>query len=154
MTAFVRTTGKVGGASYRETAKQIQGWIEEELTVAGEAGKGEAQGFVDIAGTQESWSGTFKGRTGPNAGRNDGGDMRKALDYRIIRGKSVGLVVGWPYIWEKYFGAQDAGFDAPGFRRADQHVEGMGLMAHLRFYMRDRVDSALDRVEERILNAL
>jgi len=156
---YTRTKGSVGGQSYRNTAKQIQQWIEEELADAGLQGVLEAQEVIEHAGTNREWSGPFKDRegtirTGSGESRIGTGHMYNALTFRLVRGKQVGLDVGWPGVWEEYFGAQDEGFDAPGYRRVNQHVQGMGVIAHLRTFMHVKVDIALDRVEEKILNGL
>lgn len=156
---YTRAKGPVGGQSYRDTAKHIQQWIEEELADAGLQGVLEGQEVIEHAGTARQWSGEFKDRqgtvrSGSGEARIATAHMYNALTFRLVRGKSVGLDVGWPGVWEEYFGAQDEGFDAPGYRRANQHVAGMGVIAHLRTFMHAKVDIALDRVEERITNAL
>jgi len=164
MSAGLRYTrskgGVLDGTPYREMAKNVKNIIEEELSDAGAEGVLEARDFVSNAGTGKQWSSPFRDRdgtvrSGPSAGRIASGKMYRALDFRLIRGKGVGLDVGWPGIWEEYFGVQGGeGFSAPGYRRVNKHVQGMGLIAHLRTYMRDRVDEALDRVEKRVADGL
>jgi hypothetical protein len=140
-------------------ARDITRIIEEELMVAGEAGKGEGQGFIAIAGTDREWTGPFNTAQGPRtrsgSGRIDSGAMQEAFGFRIERGLDVHLSVGWvnPGEWQEYFGAQDKGFSAGGFR-VSQTVEGMGVLAHLSVYMRGKVDEALYRAERRIVNGL
>ena len=143
--------GSLDGGSYREMAKNLRNIYAEEMEDAGKAGVGEAEGFIDMAGTGNTWR--WNGRDGAGAGRIDSGLMRAKLDYRLTRGQSIGLDVGWVDFWREYFGAQDAGFSAGG-ARPDQAVEGMGMLAHLRVYMRGKVDGALDRAGERIINGL
>lgn len=135
--------------------------LEKYLTEAGEAGKGEAQGVVESSGTNREWSGPFKDRNGnirtsSGEGRVDTKDMLNALDYRLIRGKDIGLDVGWtdPSLWQAYFAAQDEGFDAPGYRYDYQYVPGMHVVSHLAVYMRGKVDEALDAALEEIVNGL
>lgn len=143
--------GATGGANFRKMSKELFNIYADEMAEAGKDGVGEAEGFIRIAGTGNSWR--WNGRDGAGAGRIDSGLMLSKLDYRITRGKSVGVDVGWINFWQEYFGAQDAGFSAGG-ARPDQAVEGMGMLAHLRVYMRGKVDAALDRAEERIMNGL
>lgn len=150
---YTRSRGSVGGEDYIAMAKQLPVIFNQELSVAGEQGKAEGQAYIGIAGTQRQWNGNFKGRTAANRGRIDTGEMQDAFDFRVTRGNGVGLDVGWTSKYKEYYGAQDEGFSAGGFRPS-QTVEGMGAMAHMRFYMRGKVDSAIDRAVERIVNGL
>lgn len=155
MTQYTRKgSGQDWGQPYGAMARQLQNIIEKELRVAGVESAAEAVAFIDIAGTQNAWFGTFKGRTQSNRGRRDTDTMRDSISYRIARGKDISLDVGWPHRYEEYFGAQDQGFSAPGFRANEQWVEGMGMMAHLKTYARDRVDLAMDRAMKEIANGL
>jgi hypothetical protein len=157
---YTRTRGgRTDGSSYHQMAAKLSSIIEEEMDQAGRDGRDEARRIVETSGTGRVWSGPFRGRSGSvrtesGPGRVDTGHMRDALDYRITRGRDVGLDVGWIRIWEEYFGAQDRGFSSPGYRNAPLAVEGMGVMAHLHVFMRGRVDEALDRATERIVNGL
>lgn len=153
--------GPVGGAPYYTMAREIQGIIEAALAVAGEDGEEEAVLMLESSGTHNEWSGEFTDRnggvrSGSGEGRVDTGAMRDALGYRIIRGKRVGLDVGWtnPSLWQNYFAAQDQGFDASGYRHARQHVEGMHIIAHLQTYMHGKVDEQLAIAERIIVNGL
>lgn len=155
---YTRTGGgSVGGGSFRQAAKRMQSIYAEELRRAGEEGEAEAKAYIEIAGTQSVWSGVFKGRSGPNSGRIDSGAMRDAVTMRVnTGGNSVSVDVGWirlPAALRDYVDAQEYGFSAGGFR-PDQEVAGMHMIAHLRYYMRDRVDLALDRAERRVLDGL
>lgn len=151
--------GALDGTPYFAMAKDILDIIQEELTDAGADGLLEAQQVVETSGTNRQWSGDFTDRngtrrSGSGAGRIDTGEMLNALEFRVIKGKSIGLDVGWLHVWETYFGAQDQGFEASGYRSANQAVEGMHVISHLQVYMRGKVDEALDRAEERIVNGL
>lgn len=153
---YTRTRGgSLGGEPYFKMAAELKGIIEEELTKAGEEGAKEGERFIrQDAGTGKTWSRPWSdGRTGSSPGRVDSGLMADAMDFRIIRGQNVGLDVGWVRIWEKYFGAQEGGFTNGGSRTSTV-VAGMGVMAHLRTFMRDKVDNALDRATERIVDGL
>jgi len=134
-------------------AAELQNIVEDELAVAGKEGMEVGRDFVENAGTGNSWTTDFNGRTGSSPGRVDTGNMRDAVEYRIIRGKGVGLDVGWVNHWEPYFGAQEGGFSAGGFR-PNQVVKGMGMMAHLKAHMQGKVDVALDHAIERIIDGL
>ena len=154
-----RTGGVLGGGPYRAMASKLQDIYAEELEDAGALGLLEAQDTVENSGTAREWSGPFRDRDGTirygtGSSRVASGNMLNALDYRIVRGKNVGLDVGWIRIWEEYFGAQDKGFSAPGYRRERQAVAGMGVIAHLKTFMRDEVDKALDRAGRRIVDGL
>lgn len=153
---YTRTGGKpVGGQSYREMAKELQDILWEEYQQAAKEGEAEAKAWIKVAGTGMTWTGPFKGRYGPNRGRIDTGRMLDAVRYSVTKGGANLLVrVGWLGQYEDYFTAQDEGFDAPGFRHAHQEVEGMHMMAHLRFYMRDRIDEATDRALKRVFDGL
>lgn len=157
MTAAIKYTrvggGPANGDSYRQMADMLQSIFEEELTEVGKEGVQIAQDFIETAGTGKTWTGRFKGREGAPAGRIDSGSMRDNISYRIYRGQGVGLDIGWVNFWEEYYGAQELGFSAGGFRPS-QAVEGMGMLAHLRVVMRAKVDAALDRAERRILDGL
>lgn len=151
--------GDLFGSEYFNMAKNLQEIIEEELEDAGADGLLEAQETVENAGTGNTWPSPFRDRdgtvrSGPGQGRINTGKMISALDYRTYRGQGVGLDVGWIRIWEEYFGAQDEGTDATGYRNGGRAIEGMGVIAHLRTYMRDRVDEAMDRAIERINDGL
>lgn len=154
---YTRAKGDVMGTPYREMARDLQGIIEQELTKAGKDGKREAQITLEAANTGRAWQAGPWGETG-SGNRIQTGTMYDALDYRIVRGKQVGLDVGWPRVWADYFGYQDKGFSATGFRRSSptlgDNVAGMGIIAHLQTYMRGTVDEALDRATERIVNGL
>lgn len=150
---YTRSRGSVGGEDYIRMANQLPVIFNQELAVVGEQAKAEGQKYIALSGTQQTWKGTFKGRSGPNRGRIDTGQMQKAFEFRVTRGQGVGLDVGWINGYQEYFGAQDEGFSAGGFRPS-QTVEGMGLTAHMRFYMRGKVDQGIDRAMERIINGL
>lgn len=152
---YTRNNGRVDGQSYRDMAKNLQSIIEDELDRAGKDGRDEAQHKLAISGTGKSWTKGPWGEGG-TGNRIETGEMYDALDYRIVRGESVGLDVGWPRIWKDYFGIQDRGFDSTGFRNPSSNdaVAGMGIIAHLRTYMRDSVDQSLDRATRRIVNGL
>lgn len=149
--------GPTDGSNFLRAARDVIRVLNQELSPVGEAVKGEAQGFIDIAGTQRYWSGTFNTAQGPRGragrGRIDSGHMRAAIDFRVTHGAGVGIDVGWIHQYEEYFGAQEDGFSAGGFRPS-QTVEGMGMFQHLRVYMRGKVDEAADRAMERIVSGL
>lgn len=156
MTARIRATGKpLNGSTFREMSRKMQDIYLYELTQAAKEGQAEAKAYIGIAGTQQMWHGKFKGRDHPNRGRYDTHTMQNAVNYRVQKGgQNLRVDVGWisPNTPE-YFLAQDTGFFAGGFRPA-MTVEGMHMLAHLRYYMRDRVDLALDRAGKRTFNAL
>lgn len=164
MSAGLRYTrnkgGAIGGGPYRAMAKSIKTIYEQELTEAGEEGKAEGVRMIESSPAPGNWSGSFRDRdggrrTGPGSGRVHTGKMRDAFDYRIVRGQSVGLDVGWVRIWEEYFGAQDAGSSATGYRPSTSRaIQGMGVIAHLKTFMRASVDDALDRAEKRVVDGL
>jgi hypothetical protein len=79
--------------------------------------------------------------------------MRDNFKYRVIHGKGIGLDIGWVHGYEDYFGAQDQGFDAGGFR-PNQFIKGMGVVAHVKFEARAIVDDAVDRAIGRVLSGL
>jgi len=143
--------GAIDGVAYRSMAPRLQGIYEEEMRDAGVDGVIEAQRFIDTAGTGRSWS--WSNRDGAPAGRIDSDTMKEALDYRLRRGVGIGLDVGWVNFWQEYFTAQDLGFNEGG-ARPDQFVAGMGMISHLRSFMRDRVDQAMESAEQRILYGL
>lgn len=146
-----RGGGPVGGESYRKMASELQNILADEMEVAGKESEGEAKGFVDAAGTGNTWR--WSDRDGAPAGRVHSGTMRDALGYRITKGREIGLDVGWVDFWDTYFGAQDAGFWEGG-ARPGQWVEGMGMLAHLKKYSDQRIDMAMDRAIRRINNGL
>lgn len=145
----------MNGGSYLKMAREMKNIIEQELTEAGRDGADEARKVLDASGTGKTWSPGPWG-AGGTGDRSETDKMRDALGYRIVRGQNVGLDVGWTDIWEEYFGIQDEGFAATGFRTPspNDNVKGMGVMAHLRTYMRGKVDEALDRAMERIVDGL
>lgn len=148
--------GDLGGRSYFNMAREMKVIIEDELTEAGRDGAKEAQKKLDASGTGKSWSPGPWG-AGGTGDRVDTDAMRDALEYRITRGVHVGLDVGWVNYWEDYFRYQDEGFSATGFRRparAGDVVKGMGVIAHMKGYMRDSVDEAMDRAMRRITDGL
>lgn len=140
--------------------------LREELYEAGQAGEAEAKKYVELAGTQKQWKGEFPDlrtggrRSAPSRGREATGRMKRALSFKLNReGRASATVsVGWLNNYQDYFGYQDQGFSAGGYRERVQDpvsaVEGMKLMAHMRTYMRDQHDKAVDRAIERMMNAL
>lgn len=154
---YTRTRGgRIDGQPYREMSRNIRAIVEEELTIAGRNGAKESRDILDASGTGRSWSpGPWgEGGTGDRVASDK---MRDSLTYRIIRGEDVGLDVGWTDVWEAYFGYQDVGFSATGFRRPSalgDAVRGMGIMAHLSVYMRKEADVAMDKALRRINNGL
>lgn len=136
-------------------AGALQGIIEAELEKAGRGGLEEARALLNASGTGKAW-GKGPWGDGGTGNRRDTDDMYDALDYRLIRGRNVGLDVGWPRIWKDYFGYQDRGFEATGFRNPSPNdaVAGMGIIAHLRTHMRESVDVALDNIEKEIVRGL
>lgn len=155
--------GPIGGAGYLAVTPQIRKIINEEFHEVGEAALGEAQGFIDIAGTNNIWSGWFGDRSGgardrSGASRSHTGAMKKALDFRVFAGASdFGLDVGWihPGTYEDYMGEQEHGFTHGGYRGPHSAVvAGMGMFQHLRVYLRGKVDEAADRAMDRITSGL
>lgn len=162
---YVRVgSGPVDGANFRKMAKEFPTILNNEFAALGEDAKGEAQGFIDIAGTFQYWSGAFTDvhqgggkRSHSGKGRKNTGAMRDAIDFRIVKGShfGLGLDVGWINDdWEPYMSAQDSGFTHAGYRRESQKVQGMGMFQHLRVYMRGKVSEAADRVIERVADGL
>ena len=150
------TSRTLNGDSYRSMAKEIQNILRSEMEVAAENGKGEAQAIVAL-GTGTTWKtppgfpGAGGRRMQPNpAGRIDSGAMLRDVAAEVRTGRTVQTRVGWVHNYQDYYGAQDKGFSAPGFRNANQEVEGMGMIAHLRTYMRDQTDMAVDRALRRV----
>lgn len=154
---YTRTSGgDLGGGDYFKMAKELLNIVEEELTVAGRDGAEEARRVLDASGTGKTW-GPGPWGAGGTGDRVETDKMRDSLAYRIIKGREVGLDVGWTDIYEEYFGIQDRGFDATGFRNPSaggDAVKGMGIIAHLRVYMRGTVDEAMDRAVGRIVDGL
>lgn len=157
---YIRTrSGPIDGLGYRLTLPGVNGIINREFSALADEALGEAQGFVDIAGTQAAWTGWFRDvnqgggvRSGPSRGRVNTGQMRDALSVRITRGTALGLDIGWINRVEDYFLAQEYGFSAPGYRNAEQFVQGMGMFQHMRKYMDGKVSEAADRVMEEIVS--
>lgn len=155
---FTRVGRGFQGGDFLKLPGLIQEFVANELEDVGADGLLEAQSIVESSGTGSEWSGPFRDRdgtirSGPGQGRIASGKMLRALEYRIYRGKNVGLDVGWLHIWEEYFGAQDEGFEAGGYR-ANKKIQGMGVIAHMRTYLRDRVDTAIDRGVRKALDAI
>jgi len=160
---FHYTRGRGGvfdGTRYVDMAGNITEIVEEEMKIAGERGVEEGRKVIMESGTGRAWTGTFTDRggdrrSGSSSARVHEGVMFDAVDFRVIRGKDVGLDVGWihPGEWEDYFAAQDQGFYAGGYR-APQFVQGMGMIAHLRKFMRNEISEAIDRSMRRIINGL
>lgn len=149
---YTRMRGKsIGGQAYIAMAYKLMDIYEEEMEEAAKASVAEGKAYISIAGTGKTW--TWNGQEGAPSGRIQNGVMQRAMEYRMVRGIGVGFDVGWINDYEDYFGAQDLGFSAGG-ARPDQDVEGMGMMAHLRFYNRDRVQEALDRAAQRVIDGL
>ena len=151
-------TGPLDGRNYSKLGKNANRIIERELIPVGEAAEGEAKGFIEIAGTNRQWSGMFTDRDGgkrdhSGIGRVHTGAMRDAISFRVTRGKGLGIDVGWIKNYEDYFGAQEHGFSAGGYRFA-QDVEGMGMFQHLRVYIRDKLDEAADNIMEEFTRGL
>lgn len=162
---YTRTRGgPIGGQSYRQMASRLQGIVKEEMTQAAIESEAEGKAFIGIAGTQNAWNGKFPRRGGGNPshagrGRIDSGDMQRAFTYRVqTGGENAQIEVGWVGGgYQPYMGAQDQGTSAGGFReRSDFHrpIEGMGLLAHIRFYARARVELAMDRATKRVTDGL
>lgn len=154
--SYTRSDGKpVGGAPYFDMALNLKNMIEAELDEAGKIGAEEGQRFIrEDAGTGKTWLYPWSdGRTGSYPGRVDSGAMASAMDHQITQGKDVDLDIGWVRIWEEYFGAQEDGFTNGGSRTGSV-VAGMGVMAHLRTYIKGAVDGAIDRVLVRVVNGL
>ena len=155
-----------GGESYKEMSSELQSIIMDEMIAAAQAGEKEARRYISVAGTRRTWQGgpfpdLKQGggeRSGPSRGRVNTGAMRDAITYRVVRGATVQARVGWLNDYEDYFGFQDVGFTAGGYRErvssTIRAVEGMRLMAHMRAYMRDQSDIAMDRVVKRVINGL
>lgn len=150
---YTRARGSLGGGDYRRMAGQLQNIIEEELDVVGKRGEEKGQEWIDSRGTGNTWSRPWGGRTGSTPGRVDSETMKKAIDYRIIRGKGVGLDVGWVHIYHEYFGLQDKGFTGAG-QNHNIAVAGMGVIADLNIFMRNEVDRAMDKATRRIVDGL
>jgi len=158
--SFARDAANVS-AMAKSGAEKI---INEELTKVGVAGEREAKKFVNRAGTGTTWeNGPFPDlkqggglRDAPSRGRVNTGEMRDALTYKLKKGGNVlvQVEVGWPTRFKDYFGYQDQGFSAGGYRERVQSpvraVEGMGLMAYMRFFMRDQMQAASDRIIKRL----
>lgn len=151
---YTRTRGDLGGGDYRRMASEVKEIIEEEMTVSGREGAARAREHLDSAGTGRTWSAGPWG-AGGTGDRVQSDTMRDSLGYRIIRGASVGLDVGWTDVWMAYFGYQDEGFSTSGFRNGPSiTVKGMGVISDLEVFMRGKVDEALDRATRRIVDAL
>lgn len=159
--SFIRARGgPANGDQFGKTAKQVNSIMNRHLAPVGEAAAAEAKGFINIAGTQRTWSGAWPTRvpggaprTGPGRGRVDTGEMRDAIDFRVTHGSGIGIEVGWIRNPKEYYAAQEHGFYAGGFR-ADQFVEGMGMFQHLRVYTRVRVLAAADDIMKEIRSGL
>lgn len=165
---FTRQSTGLDALNARELADGLlEGIVREEMYKAGKNGEAEAKKFVSIAGTQKNWSGEFpdlrtggRRRSKPSRGRVATGKMREALTYKLnAAGRGLTSVsVGWLNTYEDYFRYQDSGFASGGYRERVQDpvsaVEGMKLMAHMRIYLRQQQDEAVDRAMKRIVNAL
>lgn len=154
-----------GGEDYRNMSRELQVIVMEEMTAAAQAGEREAKRYISVAGTRRQWNGSFPDlkqgggrRSAPSRGRINTGEMRDAITYRVVRGATVQARVGWLNEYEDYFGFQDEGFSAGGYRElvstTIRAVEGMRLMAHMRAFMRDQSDDAMDRIVKRVINGL
>lgn len=156
----IQYTRSLAGQNWARMARELQGIVEEEMAEAGLESVQEGQRVIEQSGTGNAWSRPFPDlkqggtiRSGPAAGRINTGDMLNALSFRIVSGRGVGLDVGWIDMFQDYFMYQDQGFSAGGYRAA-AFVRGMGVMAHLQVYVRARVDEAVDRAIERMMNGL
>jgi len=167
--SFTTQKAKMGGKTFRDTANGgLARIFFEEMQEAGKAGDAEAKAYVRLAGTQKQWSSGGRGfpdlrqgggrRRQPNRGRINTGQMMDALTYKVTQGSVIQVKVGWLNNFQPYFLYQDQGFASGGYRERVQDpvsaVEGMKLMAHMRTYMRDQYDKAVDRAIERMMNAL
>lgn len=159
---YVRVGKQVGGQPYYQMAKEMNSILLQEMHEAAKEGGRHAREFIGRAGTARAWheSGfsdpkqdTVGRRYSSRRTRSNTGAMRDDIDYTTSLGSTVQVRVGWVRNYEKYYGIQDDGFSAGGFR-PDQVVEGMGMMDDLRAFMRDRTDEALDRAMRRINNGL
>lgn len=158
---FTRVGGKpANGRSYREVARNLQKYYEDEIARVGEGAEDELRSVTRRAGTGNVWSAgpsKFMTRSSWQAGdtgdRIDTGDMLDDLNVRVYRGKGIGLDVGWIYRYRDYYGLQDVGFSTGGLR-GSQEVAGMGVIAHMSVWLRKEVDAALTRAEKRIQNEL
>lgn len=138
-------------------AAKIPEVIGRHMEEAARNGEAEAKAYIDITGTGRSWDPSGfpdlkQGggrRYGPNDGRVNTGTMRDAIEHHTTQGATTQIRVGWINHYEDYFGHQDKGFSAGGYRERVQDilptVEGMRLMAHMRAYMRDQTDEAVNR---------
>jgi hypothetical protein len=146
-------------------AGDMQRIFRDEMTDAADNGVREARNFISHAGTNQKWEGSFpdlhRGVAGDvprrdhsTRSRSDTGEMRDAIERLVRTGRTVDVQVGWIREFEEYFLAQDKGFDHSGYRSMRQAVRGMQLMAHMRAYMRDEVDLAVDRAMRRINNGI
>lgn len=160
MTQYIRMKSDViNGDRFRNMSQQITSILTKNMDEAGQISELEAHKFIDMAGTGNAWSGDFTDRgggkrSGPSAGRIDTGFMQRDYQYRTTKGKNVGLDVGWINNYEDYYGAQDAGFSAPGYRTNPLPVQGMGLTRHMRDFTEKEMDKAMDRSIRTILNGL
>lgn len=155
---YTRTGGKpVGGQSYRDMAREMQNIYEEEIQYVGQQAKDELNRYFRTVSTGRSWTPGPWGQGG-TGDRVDTGDMKADLDVRVYRGQGIGLDVGWVHDFQEYYRYQDEGFEATGFRHprliGSDVVAGMGLIAHMNYWLRDKVDEALDRAGKRVVNGL
>lgn len=159
---YVRNNGQVNGESYRKMAREIKNIVRDEMVEVGKESAKHAHELVGRAGTGRAWhesgfpdpkQGSFVRRFSSRNTRANTGNLRDSLDYATSVGSTFELRVGWVNHYEDYFGFQEKGFSAGGFRPA-QVVKGMGILADLRAFTRDKADLAMDRVMERINNGL
>lgn len=148
---FTRLGGGSPLGNYGRMSREVRTIMNQELTPLAQAGVGEAQGYINIAGTGHVWGPGWP--SGAPRGRVQSGEMRDAVEYRITQGQTLRIDIGWLRNYKEYFGAQESGFSAGGFRPS-QTVEGMGMFQHLRVYMRVKLTNAGDRVIERVANGL
>jgi hypothetical protein len=154
-----KTANGFNSARFFKMADELTPITVEELQQAGREGVLEAREIISTSGTNRQWTAPFPDRNGTlrdasGAGRIDTGAMIQAIDFKIVQGnQKVGLDVGWtdPGLWQDYFEAQDEGFDAPGYRHANQFVAGMGVISHLRVYMGQQLEEARGRIIDRVL---
>lgn len=158
----VRGVRGPGGQPYWDMADSLKDIAFDEVEAASEEGLEEARRYVRSAGTGRSWDPSGfpdlkqggARRYAPSAGRINTGEMLNALRAEVRTGNTAQGRVGWLDDYEDYFGYQDRGFTAGGYRRVRQDVAGMGLMAHMRTWFKVRAAQAADNITRRAISGL
>jgi len=150
---YTRNNGRpVGGDPYRQMAKELQGIYEDEMEFAGDQAYDKMHQLFDQAGTGRTWQAPRGGRT--TGDRKDTGFMERDLKVRLTRGKNIGLDVGWVNNFEDYYDLQNEGFFHARGGFTVRAMNLIGAETTLGYFVRDKVNEALDRAGKRVVDGL